>query len=237
MYRLDTSNARAVAPLPVLALKLPPDQTEPKILESSIPVPPASSVPFWTDPACRVVVVTFNRTRLLVPYLTFATLLERASNRSSVDTPIAWEDWGPSTTLMMHVSGRRKALQVAHSYGSRFPTLDNTSIGTVIFDLNPWAARYTQSSRASSRGHVALDERELGLGTENVVLRHTVFSGPDRYGGFAQGPPVLSMDHGGVTKVVSASQVTLVMQRTHQCLEFTRWLMPCRFLGSISYFA
>ena len=170
---------------------------------------PPSSVPFWTDSASRMIVVTSKGAGLLIPYRTLATVLEHASVGSpSMDTLILWEDWGPGSTLMLRVSSEWDAHN-NYSYGSRFATIDPRTTDIIIFDLNPWAARYAQGPCACNDEQADLRDSDIALGSDGSGVCRAVYPGPDSYGGFAQALPILAMDHAGVTKVVSISQSAL----------------------------
>ncbi|TFK90495.1 hypothetical protein K466DRAFT_583678 [Polyporus arcularius HHB13444] len=213
----------------VLALKLPPSEREPSIQESSIPSPPTSSVPFWTDPALRIIVVAFSsRAALLIPYSTFATLLQQ--KRRELTEATHWDDWGMRGSLLLHLSGNQyPALWMTrhcYPYGSRvalmyFESESYFEGDAVIFDLNPWAARYARRAPhipSKDAMYGFLVDPKAAFGTEWTMVPHTVYHGPGMSPGFAQAPPILAMDQGGFTAA------------------FTGRIFPSRFLGSISYF-
>ncbi|RPD59571.1 hypothetical protein L227DRAFT_575999 [Lentinus tigrinus ALCF2SS1-6] len=215
----------------ILLLKLPPSEREPHIQESSIPAPPSSSVPFWTDPALRIVVVAFSSTRaaLLIPYNTIAALIR--TRQPALKECIPWDNWGPQGTLLLHLTGKQyPALWMTrhcYPYGSRvalmyFEEESYFEGDAIIYDLNPWAARYARCSpHAASKDALygALADLRVAFRTNGAVLPHAVFHGPCMSPGFAQAPPILAMDQGGFTAA------------------FTRKIFPSRFLGSISYHA
>ena len=228
---MDTSSTEAQH---VLALKLPPSEREPSVQESSIPGPPTSAVPFWSDPALRIITVAFSsRAALLIPYSTLSTLLQRKP-RCDLTEATHWDDWGPQNTLLLHLSGNQyPALWMSrhcYAYGSRVALMyfDKESYfegDAVIYDLNPWAARCARRERpVASKDAMyrdALGDPKTAFGTEGAVVPHAAFHGPGMLPGFAQAPPILAMDQGGFTAVVSA----LLCLRLHGACALGVWVL------------
>ncbi|KAI0696291.1 hypothetical protein C8T65DRAFT_663924 [Cerioporus squamosus] len=187
----DPSSTRAQH---VLALKLPPSEREPSIQESSIPGPPTCKVPFWTDPALRIILVTFSsRAALLIPYSTFTTLLRR--KRCDLTEATHWDDWGLLGSLLLHLSGKQyPALWMTrhcYPYGSR--------VALMYFESE------SRSPHVPSKDAMydSLEDPRAAFGTEGAVVPHAVYHGPCMSPGFAQAPPILAMDQSGFTAAVS----------------------------------
>ncbi|RPD74966.1 hypothetical protein L226DRAFT_613173 [Lentinus tigrinus ALCF2SS1-7] len=211
-----------------------------RIQETSIPVRPSSTVPFWPDPDLRIfVVVLGDCSALLIPYSTFRTLLYHPESAHTSPRgrakPIPWKNWGPHATLLLHLPYAERVnfwtywkMRYCYSYGSRVAISCYSDYGTshtgevFVFDLNPWAARearrYPPTMSPDSRYLDTPTTAKAAFGTERAAIPHAILHEGGLSRSFGQAPPVLAMDHRGYTTV------------------YTQGLVSSRYLGSISFY-
>lgn len=192
----------------VLELGLPAKDA--RIQESSIPLPPPCTAIFWPDPKQRIYVISLGEhSSLLIPYSTFRCLLETLQvtpTPSSEPTRLAWESWGPDSTLRLDLERRHHwKTNCCYSYGSRVAVFSfdkdsrSPDCTVVIFDLNPWAVRHAQHCPPKTPTNP-----KVAFGIDRATLPHLALHGPVVSVGLpGQAPPMLTMDIRGFTAVVS----------------------------------
>ncbi|TFK90491.1 hypothetical protein K466DRAFT_660763 [Polyporus arcularius HHB13444] len=169
----------------VLELGLPAKDA--RIQESSIPFPPPCTAIFWPDPKQRIYVIALGEhSSLLIPYSTFRCLLETLQvtpTPSSEPTRLAWESWGPESTLRLDLERRHHwKTNCCYSYGSRVAVFSfdkdsrSPDCTVVIFDLNPWAVRHAQHCPPKTPTNP-----KVAFGTDRATLPHLALHGPRIY--------------------------------------------------------